>query len=264
MLKQRIVTAIAALIVVGAALFLLPTWATRLIIAALMILAAWEWSGLLSAAERPAIRTLYVGLIVLLVAAVSWLVPQPLSTELFFSIAVGWWMLAFVWLLFHPTPIPTTIAWICGALVIVPAWFSLDWLYLRSELSLLLLLLIVVGADTGAYFSGKLFGRVKLAPRISPGKTWEGAIGGIAVVSVLAAIFAWQTGGDLAVYLPLGIAVAVISIVGDLTVSVFKRRAGVKDSGRLFPGHGGVLDRIDSISAATPVFALALAAGAVT
>jgi phosphatidate cytidylyltransferase len=172
-------------------------------------------------------------------------------------------MFAFVWLLFHPTPIPTAVSWISGALIIVPAWFSLDWIFLRDGVSLLLLLLIVVGADTGAYFSGKLFGRVKLAPRISPGKTWEGVIGGMAVVSVLAAIYAVQTGGKLSVYLPLCLAIAVISIVGDLTVSVFKRRAGVKDSGRFFPGHGGVLDRIDSIAAATPVFALALATGAI-
>lgn len=263
MLKQRILTAIVTLIVVAAMLFLFPTWATRLIIAALMVVAAWEWSGLLPGQLQQAQRTMYVGLIVVLVAGVFYLVPDGLSSQKFFALASAWWMVAFVWLLLHPTPIPPAVGWICGALIIVPAWFSLDWIFLRDGVSLLLLLLIVVGADTGAYFGGKLFGRVKLAPRISPGKTWEGVIGGMVVVAVLAVAYAIQTDGKLSVYLPLCLAIAVISIVGDLTVSVFKRRAGVKDSGWLFPGHGGVLDRIDSIAAATPVFALALAAGAI-
>lgn len=263
MLKQRILTAIVTLIVVAAALFLLPTWATRLIIAALMVIAAWEWSGLLPGRLKQIQRTIYVGLVVLLVAGVFYLVPDELSSKSFFALASAWWMLAFAWLLLYPTPIPTTVGWICGALIIVPAWFSLDWIFLRNGMSLLLLLLIVVGADTGAYFSGKLFGRVKLAPQISPGKTWEGVIGGMVVVAAVAAIYAIQTGGMLSVYVPLCLGIAVISIVGDLTVSVFKRKAGVKDSGRFFPGHGGVLDRIDSITAATPVFALALAAGAI-
>ncbi len=263
MLKQRILTAIVALLIVAAALFVLPTWATRLIIAALMVVAAWEWSGLLPGQLQQAQRSIYVGLIILIVAGVFYLVPDGLSSQKFFALASAWWMLAFVWLLFHPTPIPTAVGWICGVLIIVPAWFSLDWIYLRNGMSLLLLLLIVVGADTGAYFGGKLFGRVKLAPQISPGKTWEGVIGGMSVVSALAVIYAVQTSGKLSVYLPLCLGVAVISIVGDLTVSVFKRKAGVKDSGRLFPGHGGVLDRIDSIAAATPVFALALATGAI-
>lgn len=264
MLKQRILTAMVALLVVAAMLYLLPTWVTRLIIAGLMVVAAWEWSGLLPGKLPQAQRGVYVGLIVLLVALASYFVPEGQGSETFFALASAWWMLAFVWLLLYPTPIPAALAWICGGLIIVPAWFSLDWIFLRDGVSLLLLLLIVIGADTGAYFSGKLFGRVKLAPQISPGKTWEGAIGGMVVVAALAIVYATQTGGRLSVYLPLCLAIAVISIVGDLTVSVFKRKAGVKDSGRLFPGHGGVLDRIDSIAAATPVFALALATGAIT
>ncbi len=105
---------------------------------------------------------------------------------------------------------------------------------------------------------GKQFGRVKLAPSISPGKTWEGVFGGLLVVTLLAAATALWTGNDLAVLLPFCLAVAVLSIVGDLTVSMFKRTAGVKDSGTLFPGHGGVLDRVDSVAAAAPLFALGL------
>ena len=119
-------------------------------------------------------------------------------------------------------------------------------------------LLIVWVADIGAYFVGKGFGRVKLAPQISPGKTWEGVLGGLAAVLILAAIGSPVLDIDIAVLVPFCLAVAMISIVGDLTVSMFKRNAGVKDSGSLFPGHGGILDRIDSVSSAAPLFALAM------
>ena len=118
--------------------------------------------------------------------------------------------------------------------------------------------MIVWAADVGAYFAGSKFGRVKLAPSISPGKTWEGVIGGLAVVVLLS--LAWSSYRDmqLAVLLPFCLSVGALSIVGDLTVSMFKRTAGVKDSGKLFPGHGGVMDRIDSVAAAAPLFALGL------
>jgi phosphatidate cytidylyltransferase len=118
--------------------------------------------------------------------------------------------------------------------------------------------MIVWAADVGAYFAGSKFGRVKLAPSISPGKTWEGVIGGLAVVVLLS--LAWSSYRDmqLAVLLPFCLGVGALSIVGDLTVSMFKRTAGVKDSGKLFPGHGGVMDRIDSVAAAAPLFALGL------
>jgi phosphatidate cytidylyltransferase len=124
---------------------------------------------------------------------------------------------------------------------------------------LLFALLIVWVADSGAFFAGKTLGRVKLAPAISPGKTWEGVIGGLAAVVLLTLLRSVWVDTDLAVFVPFCLAVACISIVGDLTVSMFKRTAGVKDSGSLFPGHGGVLDRIDSVAAAAPLFALGLA-----
>ncbi|MDH4046720.1 MAG: phosphatidate cytidylyltransferase [Gammaproteobacteria bacterium] len=263
MLKQRIFTALVALVALAAILFLLPEYVARLIIAVLLLLAAWEWAGLLllKAAWQ---RVAYVGLLLALGIAIFVYVPETLPATYFLGAALGWWLIAFVWLFFHPTAIPPFVGWLCGALVILPAWYSIDWLYLRGSDTLLVVLLIVFAADTGAYFAGKAFGRVKLAPAISPGKTWEGAIGGMAVASVVAILAAIHYGGRLSVYLPLFLAIALLSIVGDLTVSVFKRRAGVKDSGRLFPGHGGVLDRIDSVTAASPVFALAVALGAVT
>jgi phosphatidate cytidylyltransferase len=262
MLGQRILTAIVALVVVAIALFVLPQWATRAIVALLMLIAAWEWSGLLRL-NTTLLRLSFVGLVIALMSGVMLLLPSGLQIERVSEVALAWWIVAFAWLFFHPTPIPAPLAWLCGALVIVPAWYAIDWLYRYSSEALLMVLLIVIAADTGAYFAGRFFGRVKLAPSISPGKTWEGAIGGMALVSVLATVVALQTGQGIAVLVPVFLAIGVLSIVGDLTVSVFKRHAGVKDSGRLFPGHGGVLDRIDSIAAAAPAFAMAMTLGVI-
>ncbi|MEQ9562231.1 MAG: phosphatidate cytidylyltransferase [Woeseiaceae bacterium] len=262
MLRQRILTALAAIVVVMIALFVLPESATRLVVASLMLLAAWEWSNLLRI-ENEIFRACFVALIAALMAVIWLFMPDPFQVGKIFGLAVAWWVFAFAWLFFHPTVIPPLLAWICGVLIIVPAWLAVDWLYRYDNLSLLLVLVIVVAADSGAFFAGKFFGKVKLAPSISPGKTWEGVFGGMFAVTVIGVAAAVQTGQSMSIVLPLFIVIAVFSIVGDLTVSVFKRNAGVKDSGKLFPGHGGVLDRIDSIAAATPAFALAIALGAI-
>ncbi|MEM9056937.1 MAG: phosphatidate cytidylyltransferase, partial [Pseudomonadota bacterium] len=150
----------------------------------------------------------------------------------------------------------------CGLLVLVPAWVILVRVHASEVLGpgwLLFVFAVVWAADTGAYFVGKAFGHSRLAPRVSPGKTWEGVGGGLGLAGIVAAVGAWAFGVPALPFIGICIATALVSIVGDLTVSMFKRHAGVKDSGRLFPGHGGILDRIDSITAAAPVFALGLA-----
>ena len=150
------------------------------------------------------------------------------------------------------------LRWVSGFLVVVPLFVALILLFRQGVEYLIFTLLIVWVADGGAYFAGKAFGRVKLAPAISPGKTWEGVVGGFVLVAALAiGVAIWRDLG-VAVLVPFCLAVAAISIVGDLTVSMFKRTAGVKDSGTLFPGHGGVLDRVDSIAAAAPLFVLGM------
>jgi phosphatidate cytidylyltransferase len=256
MLKQRIITAVVAALVLLAVLFAIPTYLARGIIATLLIIGAWEWSGFLRAATSG--RYLFVALVAAMIGSVLLGLGQVSSTGSVFQLALAWWVLAFVWIFFFPTPIAKPIAWLCGVLVIVPAFVALDWLYRISPWTLVFMLLIVWVADIGAYFAGKAFGRVKLAVRISPGKTWEGAIGGLAAVTLLVALESVWLDFPMSSVLPLALAVAVISVVGDLTVSMFKRTAGVKDSGALFPGHGGLLDRADGIMAAAPVFSLGL------
>jgi len=257
MLKKRVLTAIIALFVLALVLFVVPPVAARVVIALLMLGAAWEWSGFIFANEHNG-RFVYLLFAAVLMATVYFKLPDAMLVDLILKVALGWWLAALAWMFFYPTRIAGPVAWLSGALVIVPAWLALDILYLKGPELLLFALLIVWVADIGAYFVGKGFGKVKLAPQISPGKTWEGVLGGLSAVTVLAAIASRVFEIDIAIAVPFCVAVAMLSIVGDLTVSMFKRNAGLKDSGRLFPGHGGVLERVDSVAAAAPLFAVAL------
>ena len=257
MLKVRVVTAVVALGALLVVLFVLPPAIAQGVFAALILAGAWEWSGFLRP-EKVAVRLVYVGLIAALLAAASVGLANEFAVGVVLKIALAWWLIALFWVFVFPTPIPKLAGWICGALVLIPAYLAIMSLYSLQPALLLFVLIIVWVADIGAYFTGKRFGKVKLAPKISPGKTWEGVFGGLLAVAVLALVRARWLEIDIVVLLPFCLAVAIISIVGDLTVSMFKRNAGVKDSGRLFPGHGGVLDRIDSVTAAAPLFALGI------
>jgi phosphatidate cytidylyltransferase len=255
MLKTRFVTAIAALAFIAVVLFVLPRSWAEVVIGLLMIGGAWEWSGFLGV-SRTGVRVAYTLLVAICIALAHTLTPAHAVTVL--VVACAWWMVAFFWTLRFPTGIPAGVRWVCGLLVIVPLFVALYTLLRLGIEYLLMTLFIVWLADGGAYFAGKAFGRVKLAPAISPGKTWEGVIGGMLLVAAFAAAVALWKDISVAVLVPFCVSVAAISIVGDLTVSMFKRTAGLKDSGSMFPGHGGVLDRIDSVAAAAPLFAVGL------
>lgn len=255
MLKTRIITSVVSLIVVAVVLFLVPTAVTELIIGILLLAGGWEWSGFLKQ-QSTAARALYTVLVGLGLMFV-WVEPVALTHAVLTS-SVVFWFAAFLFSLRFPSPIPSAVRWLAGLFVLLPMYAALLELFRLGVEYLIFTLLIVWVADAGAYFAGKQFGRVKLAPSISPGKTWEGVIGGLILVSVLAlAVGTWQDLG-LGTFVPFCLAVAGLSVVGDLTVSMFKRTSGLKDSGSLFPGHGGVLDRIDSVAAAAPLFALGL------
>jgi phosphatidate cytidylyltransferase len=257
-LRQRILTAIVAGVALLVVLFVLPPLAAEIVIAAFFLAAAWEWSGFLSLGGAIG-RLSYVAVIAALLVTVGWVLPREAAVEVVLRIGLAWWFAALIWVFFYPTPIAKPIGWLCGALVMIPAYIALITLYTLQPAVLLFVLVIVWAADVGAYFAGKRFGRVKLAPNISPGKTWEGVIGGLsAVVVVLVLASVYWLHIDIAIVVPFCLAVATLSIVGDLTVSMFKRNAGLKDSGTLFPGHGGVLDRIDSVAAAAPLFTLGI------
>jgi phosphatidate cytidylyltransferase len=150
-----------------------------------------------------------------------------------------------------------------GLLILLPAWQGLVQIkqYPLGNWLIMAVMVLVWGADIGAYFSGRAFGKRKLAPQVSPGKSWEGVYGGLLLSLVITAIVGFVRDWSFVQMLMglIGAAVIVfISVVGDLTESMFKRQSGIKDSSNLLPGHGGVLDRIDSLTAAIPVFAVLL------
>jgi phosphatidate cytidylyltransferase len=263
MLKTRVLTGcvLGGLLLMG--LFLLPPHKSVLVFGAVFALAAWEWAGfgLLSGA---AARLIYAAIIALLLL-ISWRWTED-ATHLIFLLAAAcaWWVLALLWLWLAPTRHQRVLTLLCGVAVLTPAFVALARLqvsvdgFARGPVIVLWLVLMVCAADIGAYFAGRRFGRRKLAPSVSPGKTWEGALGGLLMVATVA------LGGALYFALPalavlaLGCCVCAYSIIGDLTESMFKRAAALKDSGSLLPGHGGLLDRLDSVTAAAPLYALGL------
>jgi len=253
-MKQRIITAVIALLALMLVLFVVPEQIAMLVIVAVILAGAWEWSAFVAFSGNGG-RVVYVIVMGALLAAVTFL---PVDAVLVFTVSLGWWLIALIWTFFFPTSIPAVVSWLAGLLILVPLHLALVTLYIAGPMTLLVALLIVWVADSGAFFAGKSMGRVKLAPSISPEKTWEGVIGGLLAVVLLTLLLSVWVETNLAVFVPFCLAVACISVVGDLTVSMFKRTAGVKDSGSMFPGHGGVLDRVDSVAAAAPLFALGL------
>ncbi len=264
MLRQRVITALLLIPLVVWAIFGLPSWALAMVLGALVLLGAWEWTRLIPLASLPA-RLIYLLLVAVALAA-AWRLSR-VHPELLLAAAALWWLAATAWVLCYPgaqagTRSASVVKWVCGFLTLVPAWAALTILHatpLQGPWLVLLVLVLIWVADSGAYFAGRKWGRHKLAPAVSPGKTWEGVGGALAacVPLVLGAGVALDLSTRaLLLLLPLCLLVVAISIVGDLFESLLKRDQGLKDSGTLLPGHGGVLDRIDSLTAAAPVFAL--------
>ncbi|MDN6180383.1 MAG: phosphatidate cytidylyltransferase [Halomonas subglaciescola] len=262
MLKQRIITAAWLAPLVLAGLFGLEDGAFALFVAAIVLLGGWEWTNL--AGVRNARRR---GLVVAGLAAVMlalWLAGAAHAVWPLWLGTLGW-ALNLYWVSCYPeacaqwrsTPRRLGI----GLVVLVPCWVGFN--VLRSGAPggtwLLFVLLLTWAADIGAYFAGRAFGRRRLAPGVSPGKSWEGVFGGMAATALLALGFAvWQSLGvpTTIALLVVTAGVTLVSVLGDLLESMLKRQRRIKDSSALLPGHGGVLDRIDSLTAAVPVFAL--------
>jgi phosphatidate cytidylyltransferase len=259
-LRQRVLTAVPLLAGLLLLLFAAPVWLVIAASTVLIALGAWEWSAFVGWQSSWA-RGGYVAGFALVMAEVGWLVQAGIGLSVVLWIALLWWAVAFFWILRYPTRVPPVIAIFAGLLVLVPAWLSMIAILKvpqRGPQLLLLALCIVFAADIGAYFAGHRFGRLKLALRVSPGKTWEGFIGGVLFAGLVAAAGGAILGLPMSFMGPIGLGIAALSVVGDLTESMFKRSVGLKDSGQLIPGHGGVLDRLDSVAPALPVFALAL------
>jgi phosphatidate cytidylyltransferase len=258
MLRERVITALILAALVLLVIFMLPHAATMAALALLVVAAAWEWSAFPRFTQHSA-RIFYVAFVAACVAATWWFGVEREEMGRLIQAALAWWVFALIWVVIAPAQVNRVTAAGAGLLVLVPAWLALARLHAAGPQLLLFLILLVVAADVGAYFAGRSFGRNKLAPRVSPGKTWEGALGGTAAALVYAIILAtFIEGFSWVPYLLAATLVAILSIVGDLFESAAKRQAAVKDSGTLLPGHGGVLDRIDSATAALPAATLLL------
>lgn len=273
MLKQRIIT---ALIMVGlflAAIVFLSQSALAAVFALLVLAGGWEWSRM-SGWESPLARALYLVVLAgvlggLYVRCGLGATPDREQVQPVFGLACLWWSFALLWVRSYPA---SAALWnhrimrsVIGLLILAPAWTAAVYLlsYPRGGALLVTLILVVAAADIGAYFAGKSFGRHKLAPAVSPAKTWEGFWGGelcVALVALALWYFLPAQGAHISLLAVLAILLAtgMASVLGDLSVSMVKRESGTKDSGSLLPGHGGVLDRLDSICGAAPVFALGL------
>jgi phosphatidate cytidylyltransferase len=259
-LRKRIITAVVlAVALVGIVLFL-PAIATVIVLTVLVLAGAWEWSAFLRL-PRAVFRAAYVVFLAVMMPVVWHVSETPEGRDIVLAVAVTWWLAALAWIAFAPRRVAPWSAALAGLLALVPAWLALVRLRFavpRGAEWMIFTLVLVFAADIGAFFAGRRFGRLRLAPAVSPGKTWEGVLGGAAMSAVVAVAGSLWFGVPLHSFLPLCLAAVAFSIVGDLTESLLKRFAGLKDSGTLFPGHGGVMDRIDSVTGAAPVLLFGL------
>lgn len=282
MLKERVLSAIVMVIAVLAGIFLLSPLPLTIALAAIITAAIWEWAqfaGFKRSLPRAVVAFVTVCLFILLIFAnTNYIRAARFLTDetvplLFISCA--WWLIAFILVVTYPRSAnvwaKSVIAkFIFGFCTLIPFFIAALALrfnnYAVDEFQgtylLLYVCLLVWGADSGAYFFGRAFGKHKLAPKVSPGKSWEGAIGGLITSCVIAFLFLEVVPSDVfgrelstVPFILVSVATVAISVLGDLAESMFKRQANIKDSSNLIPGHGGILDRIDSLTAAIPFFA---------
>ncbi len=275
MLKLRVITALILFPLAVSGILFLPDNAFAACVGFIMLLGAFEWAGF---ARFPSLaaKLAYV-LMIATVLFSLWLINFILPAEAMNALAAAFWFFALLLVFRYPGSAdfwkgrPAVIA-IMGIFLLTITWYAVISIHAIPHVSfaqttisgpylLLSALMLIWAADTGAYFSGKRFGKNKLAPHISPGKSIEGVIGGLLLALFMAVLFTLWHGGsghDYLSIMTITIVTVIFSVIGDLMESMFKRQADLKDSGNLLPGHGGILDRIDSITAAAPVFFIAV------
>ncbi len=271
MFPQRLLTALVLAPIMIGGIFYLPLDGFAVFIGVIVALGAWEWANLSGLTNTPA-RLAYVLALVAILAVLFWLQRLSTSQNLYLGVlwlALVWWLSSY-WFIRKFPDLPAfsfllNTKVLLGFVVLVPFWVGLMLLKTipNSNFWIVFLMLIVWGADIGAYVVGRAIGRRKLAINISPGKSWEGVWGGFLVVMLVTTGAGLYLSGDVAFDLngwlelfAVSMVVATVSIFGDLVESMLKRHRGIKDSSHLLPGHGGIMDRIDSLTAAVPVFAL--------
>jgi len=263
MLLKRILTAsiISPIVVFG--ILTLTQTGFALALALVLIISSWEYCNLIKI-KHLAGKTLYT--LVLLVVTYCLFAVYLYHLTMVLYAGAFWWLIALIWVVMFPKGSSLlrktlTVRLINGLFIFVPMAIALIALHLQDKVLVLFLLILIWAADIGAYFAGKFFGKNKLCPDVSPGKTLEGVYGGIALTQVVAITYVYITTqtpllNDFLVFSFLALSVSLMSVLGDLFESVLKRIAEVKDSGNILPGHGGLLDRIDSLTSSAPLFVI--------
>lgn len=284
MLKQRIITAVILAPLAISAIFYMSLETFSIFIMAVMAIGAWEW-GPLMGFENKRRRIAFALTTIFLISAIWYVIPLSnfwnndanlaLIIQYILWLSVVWWVLSATLTFLYPRyskfwSSHRSIRGVFGWLTLVPTWLAFVVIRANNYESdpyhgaqlIMFLFLMVWSADIGAYFVGKAIGKHKLLPNVSPGKTLEGFIGGVIFACILVTLAGYQLSWDQSQFmLVLGVTAVIttISVLGDLNESMFKRQAGIKDSGSILPGHGGILDRIDSLTATAPIFALCYA-----
>ncbi|MCY4263557.1 MAG: phosphatidate cytidylyltransferase [Gammaproteobacteria bacterium] len=276
-LKLRVITAVALMVSLVLVSILVPPYFFAFLMAFLVLMATWEWAGLVGL-DNFRSRVAYQSTVALMLVGTFFLIEvRPCATainalhgSMILVLGLLWWLLAFIMLLGFPG---NTRYWadrsrigLMGVLTLVPAWTGMVMLkYLAPQGYLIISLVTLVAAvDIGAYFAGTCYGKRKLAPKLSPNKSWEGVWGGLFATIAVGLLFIWCFGRfvvslslwQAVVLMLLCLLIAWLAVVGDLVESMLKRHSHVKDSGQLLPGHGGLLDRVDSLMAVTPGYVL--------
>ncbi len=265
MLKHRVLTALllAPLAIYG--VLNLPTAWFAFALGLVFLIGVREWARL-SGVQNVSVRFSIVVLFALFMFFI-WRTPQWISPRAAITFGVCGWILALFWLRHfefaaNPSRKNILLKLMVGFWVVIPAWCAAIWIHAQNKsgpLSVLYVFILIWVADSFAYFVGRQFGKTKLAPRVSPGKTREGIYGalfGSALFALAAGYFWGQSNRMLAAFVALSLITVLASVIGDLFESMLKRHANIKDSSNLLPGHGGILDRFDSLFAALPIFAL--------
>lgn len=263
MLKSRVITALILAIIALSAVFVLPPTALTALLAAVVLgIGGWEAASL-AGLQSAAWRVVWILSLLAAGAGLVWLSHDRAAIGLVFGLATLFWLVLVAWLCAPlagradpPKFQPFKLA--IGGIIVLTTFITLAWLHFFDPWWIVSLIVLIAAADIGAYFAGRTFGGPKLAPRISPGKTRSGAIGGIVAAALVGALsgllptipYPWWVG------LFAGAGLGLLSIGGDLVVSLLKRHRGMKDTSNLLPGHGGLLDRVDSLGAAAPGYAL--------
>ncbi len=274
MLRTRVITAVLVLVLLLGMLFLAPALVWSVFVLVIALLGCWEWSRMSGFAKRG--QSIFLVLSGVIGGALWLLYARAADTHFvsaasiaFIVAALFWIVLAPLWLAGKARPSPLVCA-IAGWIVMWPTWFAFVVLRDASPWLLLAIAAVIWVADIAAYFAGKRFGKHKLAPAVSPGKTWEGVVGALAGVAIYGIILAVLRPAPISAIFDAGsgvpviaamLGLAMLSVVGDLLESWMKRGAGLKDSSGLLPGHGGILDRIDALTSTLPVAAFALSLG---